>query len=751
MELFHRRYLCLFSSMFILASFVAARLISYVVVILISVFILLAAVAIIFLICNKKYRFAFSVILMTTIFALVGLLNSFFFVCLPQTNADKCIGEHTVIVRVIDVEYTNEHSSQYAVKLIQVDNQSVNIKARLHGTFNTEFNKNDHIVVKADIKQADNYGGSDRTLLLDIEVEDDSYLFYDRVDEKQGIFEIFSDIRQGFIDYIDSVFEESEAALVKGFLIGETSDISAKTISDFRRSGISHLLSVSGFHIALLLGSLELVFRKLYIPKKIRCIMIMLFGFFFLLLTDFAGSAVRSALMLFAVYAGFMFAEDNDAVTSLFASLALIIMFSPYAVYDLGLFMSFIATLGLVTIYPYFESKLPIVKTKKKAVKLLGKIYLWISRTILITVVANFFLLPIMWYFFGEISLTSIPANLLTSPISALYLPMCVVALVFGRIPLLGGAITSIVSVLGRAIEAVAEFFAKTKGGVVSLNYPFVAVLVLMFTLSMIVLLTVNLKHKMWICTPAAAFTVIFAIIVTVFSLTSEPKIGYVNKSNNDYLLLQKGAELTVCDISKGPSNVLWLLNGEIDPKVTEIENYIVTHTHKNHDYSIERLLDGWFIRNLYLPLGGSEEELRYTADVYNMAIQYNTNVIFYKSGDSIDIFSDLTIRPHFESSDNCSQVYIDIADIDTNEKMFTYSDGAEHSAALKSGSESRYFFLGAHKSQRVSVDEYIIPKPNTELILAHSEPGYVNAWNNKKYVLTPDKNKIISIIMPLT
>ncbi len=331
MGVFHRRYFCVFSLLFLLASFVAAKLEFVPKLTVAAVFLLFAIISLVLVLCNKRRRFAFLVVLVCIVFVFVGFFNSILFISLPQNKASNYVGRHPVEMKVLYCEYSTEYASEYIVRIQRLGEESTDIKGRLCLDFASELPFAERIITLADIELYDGYGNDNADVLLDVSVCEGAEIYHKSDNENayfslDGIGAVLHEMRTAFTNYINELFGEKDGALLRGFLINDTSGLSAKTMSDFRRSGVSHLLSVSGFHIALLLGTLELLLRKLYVPKKVRCVAIALFGVFFLALTDFSGSAVRSALMLFAVYLSFMFSEDSDQITTLFGSVFLIVL-----------------------------------------------------------------------------------------------------------------------------------------------------------------------------------------------------------------------------------------------------------------------------------------------------------------------------------------------------------------------------------------------------------------------------------------
>lgn len=749
MGIFHRRYFCVFSFAFLFASFVASKLTIGVKLWGMIVLIFLSVLALVLVLVNKKLRFAFLAVLMALVFMLVGFFNSFMFISLPQAKAQSKIGTDAVEMKIISTEYSTENGAEYLVKIKQIGEERTNIKAYFSLDLASELSYGDRVITLAEIEENGNVN-RDPSVFLRLSPVEGAEIYSKSADVSDyfsldGIAALFKNVRSGFIEYINGLFGEEDGAFLRGMLINDTTDISSKTMSDFRRSGVSHILSVSGFHIALLLGGCDFILRKLYVSKKVRCVAVVCFGFVFLALTDFAPSAVRSALMLFSLYLSFIISEDSDAISALFASVFLIVLLSPFSIFDLGLFMSFAATLGLLTLYPYIEEKLPKIKTKRKPLKLLCKGGLSIVKTVLITLVANFFLLPILWYFFGEISLAAIPANLAVSPLSAVYLALSIVALIFGKIPLLGAVFINAVRLVGYAINAVAGALARWNGAVVSLNIPFANILVIAFSIAMAVMLIIKLKHKLIACLPALVFIAAFSVCFAVFSISAENELRYVEHKNNEFILLERAQNISVCDVGNASSDSYYLLLDSLPPYATEIDKYIVTHAHKNHAYMIERVLRTGFIRELYLPLTNNRDELASVEKIYNVASEYNVQIIFYQSGESIEALDGVTLKPYFEANANShSSVYITVDSID-GERIFTYTDASESDAAVEYGTQSRYFLLGAHGTRKASNCKETKPSGNTTVILPYSERRgscVASFWEENVYVIGDKKNR---------
>lgn len=759
MELFYRRYLCFFSFLFLFASFVGTLLGDSGHVAIIAIALALLSVAFVLLCINKRKRFEFAVIFTAVLFVTIALVNSFFFVRLPLNDVEKYVGKtHPAEMKIISCQHSSEDSSEYLVRVEQIGDETLDVKAYVYCDFPSELSfGNKMLAVVTVCGEGVGSSGQSSDTLLSLTVDSSQLIMYSEGESGKyfsidGIVAFSHSVRKAFGEHVDKLFGKEISALVKGFLINDKSDIPQTVKSDFKRSGTLHLLAVSGLHVALLMGSLELLMKKVFIPKTARCILMSFISVFFLALTGFSGSAVRSVIMLLAVYLSYLLWEDGDAVTVLFVSIFLIILVSPFSVYDLGMWMSFFATLGLLTVYPFLESLLPKRKKRKDIKTRLVRLGINTVKAVLLTLVANFFLLPIMWYFFGEISLSAIPANLVLSPLSTLFLPLCAIAVLIGWIPGINTLFTWALGGIEYVIIIVADFFADIRGGILSLRYPFVPVLTVAFALVFSVLLVINLKNKLWICAPPIAFAAVFAVCLTVYNLSAQPQIKYLSDSGNDLLIVEQAGRTVICEGSYGGYLPAAMLADGMDPCATEIERYVVTHCHKGHTNHMKRLLSAYYVRELYLPLSNDKAELEILSELYEIALAYDTRVVFYKPESIVPVYGDISMTSYVNrNGDREPSITVEVS-VDGS-REFIYSDSSASDVALNLAAESRYFLIGVHGDNEKRSSSGIDANADVKVIFATREralAGDVCLGGSEVYVISEDK-KNIKMILPLS
>ncbi|HSM54930.1 MAG TPA: DNA internalization-related competence protein ComEC/Rec2 [Candidatus Sulfomarinibacteraceae bacterium] len=209
---------------------------------------------------------------------------------------------------------------------------------------------------------------------------------------------------------------DPQASLLSGILLGDDSGIPPDLQQAFRRTGMSHIIAISGFNIALLAGVLLRGSRPLLGHRRAAWLALTGVGAYTLLVGADA-SVVRAAIMgaLYITSTRFLgrptFAPAGLAVAALGMSLA-----NPLVLWDVGFQLSFAATLGLM-LYAEPLSRWTHARLERWLQRdFARRLMPLLSETVLVTLAAQVTTLPLMAYHFGEISLASLPANMLILP-----------------------------------------------------------------------------------------------------------------------------------------------------------------------------------------------------------------------------------------------------------------------------------------------------------------------------------------------
>ena len=697
MGLFKRRPLCFFCLLFLATSALIIN-ISFNEKLLICLFIggailLFAAIGLIV----KKARGGTLAVILCLLGILLSLFNSAFRIDRQKQKAGELVGSREISASVTDVEYISENSAAYTVRLEEISAEKTDIKALLVCAFGCELDVGDMVFAYAEIMNiSDTAMGrsgaditNDKDTLLMAVIYEPSNGTVQRFNRELPLFSRLF-VKNGFSVAVDQMKDvvrertysfvgEDTGAIVNGFLIGDTSDIPTSVIRDFRRTGVSHLFAVSGMHISILLGSVELVLRKLLAHKYIRCAVVSVLAFVLLLFTGFSISALRSVLMLWLVYLVFLFSEEADSPTTLFVSITLILLIFPYAVYELGMWMSFLATLGLVTIYPMIDEAIPKKTMGKPVLRPLfyiGRAALMVS---IMTVISNVFLLPIQWGIFGEISAVAIPTNILLSPLNIFLLISSVICLAFGSIPLIGGAINMSVRAVCGIILKIVELFSSADTATVSLKYEFVTPLVMVFTVAMITVMTVRLRKKWLVAVPFAGFILSFSVGIIIFNLVTPRSLTYYGENNKEVITITDGSDLCVVDMSNGSYERLYTAFEDASQYgATDVDTFIFTTVSKGHISSMEYFFRSRIVRKIYIPVPEDISQYESSYKLAELARNCGVDAQLYESTDVFTVGeTSVLVISEYDDGKNSVSVFVD-----GEENIFGYTDAfCKHAA----------------------------------------------------------------------
>ncbi|HET9571769.1 MAG TPA: ComEC/Rec2 family competence protein [Bacteroidales bacterium] len=225
--------------------------------------------------------------------------------------------------------------------------------------------------------------------------------------------------------------EGGEFALVSALVLGETNQLTVETKTAFSVSGISHILSVSGLHVAVVYAILAFMLSFLNrldrwrIPKQVLIILIL---FFYAFLTGFSPSVIRSAFMFSLLALGKCLHRKSQTLNTVLFSAFVLLLWNPSYLYDLGFQLSYLAVFFIVVVHP----KLVAVWTPSvKATR-----YLW--EMLCLSFVAQVGTSPLTIYAFHSFPNYFLVNNLIAVPFSSLIIYVALAFLLLSGLPWLG-------------------------------------------------------------------------------------------------------------------------------------------------------------------------------------------------------------------------------------------------------------------------------------------------------------------------
>ena len=751
MSLFKNRPLAFFCLIFIAIGAMIYTLGQEIKLILLLFFFLSASLCIVFGILRKKLRLKLIFGFLCCFFALLAVVSHLLLIDLRRERALDFEGERGVRMIVISEEYSSEHSGEYRVRIKEIDGRKVSIPSVAVCAFPSDISAGDELYARAVIYPA---GAEILGFLRD--ADEGVYIhvaIYDGAEcarlsaGNRNLEMILSNMRKAAADYMDVSLGEDTSALARGFLLGDKGGISADILRDFRRAGVSHLLAVSGLHISVIMGAIELILRRLGVGRGARCISLSLIAVFFLAMTGFSMSASRSVVMLLGVYFCYLFVKESDSVTALFASVAFIMMIFPHSVRDVGLWLSFLATLGILTVYlPLTE----MLHRRRKAgfVHLCRHLLEKLFFAILLTFVCNVFICMVVWIVFGEISVISLISNIILSPLSSIFIIAAPIVLLICHVPFIGSLAVSALSLMGKGIAAICTFFSDIHGAVISFRYGFAGIIIVLMSLSLAVMLVINLKRKWTVIIPPLAAVAAFAVCLAGYNAIHVGELGtvYYSEGQNEMIVLCEGYSGAVCDISSGGySFVKNAPTLAAENMATELGEYVLTHYHERHIATLERILANTLLRKIYLPYPDTEADAEIMTEIKDIAREYRVEVDIYNYGEKLSLldgsFAAVLCQP---AHDGSSHKVINVV-IGNDQEVLSYIGlGADRDKVAHLTENSDYIIFGDHGGAARGKYRYDIDGDKLKIVL-FAEDGlleYADISFGEARVCAPHKDE---------
>ena len=219
-------------------------------------------------------------------------------------------------------------------------------------------------------------------------------------------------LKNKFSRNIYALIPSPEAALLEGLIIGGSGNLSKEIQNNFSRTGMTHIVAVSGYNITIVAEYLMLIGLFLGLWRRQAFWFALVGIWIFILMTGFPASAIRAGVMgtllLYAMKNGRL-ANAGNAI--LFSAVVMLFWNPLLLRYDVGFQLSFLATLGIVYFYPIFE------KYFGEKLKKYPAAFAFIAEILFMSLSAQILVLPIILFNFQTLSLISSVTNILVLPI----------------------------------------------------------------------------------------------------------------------------------------------------------------------------------------------------------------------------------------------------------------------------------------------------------------------------------------------
>lgn len=255
----------------------------------------------------------------------------------------------------------------------------------------------------------------------------------------------FLTLREKVLSIYSAALPEPHNGLLSGIVLGTKSSLDASFNEKLRDTGTIHIVVASGTNISIFAGIILFILINLVkANRRLAIAGAFIFIWAYIFFIGFQPPIVRAGIMASIVFVAGILGREGDSLRALFIAAAIMLLFVPSWLFDLGFQLSFLATLGIILLGKRFSQ----IGERIKRIPVL------VRETLAMTLAAQVAVLPLIIYKFGSFPLISPLVNLLVVPIVPFIM---VLGFILGII----GLISPISQILGWIIFIPLEYFVR--------------------------------------------------------------------------------------------------------------------------------------------------------------------------------------------------------------------------------------------------------------------------------------------------
>ncbi len=254
---------------------------------------------------------------------------------------------------------------------------------------------------------------------------------------------------------------EETARPMKAFLFGKKDELAPNERDDFNRTGIAHVLAVSGLHVGLVFGFFYLLLRVLRCPLRWAMLAALGGAALYTMLTGAEIPALRATLMAAVVVLSFSFGREVDLFSVVLLVGIFFLLFNPGALHHPGFQLSFLVTLGIIALAPRLEAVFAFLPGR------------YLRSLVVVAIAAQLAVFPLTACHFHLVAPVGLLLNLLVVPLLSIALALGFIAMLFYYpLPFLAQVFGASGGVAAGLLMKVSSFFAALPGGYFHLPSP---------------------------------------------------------------------------------------------------------------------------------------------------------------------------------------------------------------------------------------------------------------------------------------
>ena len=406
----------------------------------------------------------------------------------------------------------------------------------------------------------------------------------------------------------------------------------------YQTNGISHLFAVSGMHISLITGVLFLLLNKVIKNKKITSLFISSFLIFYIFLTGFSASVIRSSFMFIGISIFKIFKLKVDSIYIISIILIILLLVNPFYLYDIGFIYSFSISISLILLTNYINSYSN-----------------YFSKLFIISLISFLVSIPITVNQNFEINLLSPFINMFFVPfVSFIFFPFAIISMIMP-------SLLPVFNILIFILEKSSIIFALFKIELVIPHLNFI--IIIMYYL--LVYLFFKTKEKYYL-----VMILVFLLLCSNYKYFDNTyKITMIDVGQGDSILIEFPHNKENIMIDTGGNHNYDLSKNILIPflkskGIKKLSNLIITHGDYDHMGSSFNLINNFKVENVIFNKGTYNElENALIKVLEENNINYTSNLKEIRLGSVIFYF--LNTKVYDNENDNSSVIYVTLGNKD--------------------------------------------------------------------------------------
>lgn len=407
--------------------------------------------------------------------------------------------------------------------------------------------------------------------------------------------------RQMIREILHDCFPADAVPFAQALLLGDTSEIDYETDTDFKVSGIRHVVAVSGLHVSILFALLGAVtFKKRYLMAPVGLGVLFLFA----ALAGFSPSVNRACIMSALMLLALLLNREYDGPTALSFAVLVMLVCNPLTVANVSFQLSVASVAGIYLFQAGIAGWMTGVLGGTDGGKLRRTVVRWVTTSVSITLSAMVFTTPLCAYYFGMVSLIGPLTNLLALwVISLIFYGIMAVCLLYGLTAAGAALLAKLVSLPIRYVLLVAKTLADFPLAAVYTESDYITIwLVFVYILLVVFLFGKNRRPAVLSC--CAALGLCIALLASWNEGRGEFRMTVLDVGQGQCILIQsEGRNYMVdCGGDSDTKTADLAAAALLSRGITKLDGLILTHLDRDHAGGAEYLLSRVDTALLILP-----------------------------------------------------------------------------------------------------------------------------------------------------